>query len=65
MTATIISNTPPFGALTNQAVAGLHNANEAITRLADREVHRKYRAVPAPPDDLAADSYDLFLASAQ
>jgi hypothetical protein len=35
MTATIISNTPPFGALTNQTVAGLHTANEAITRLAD------------------------------
>jgi hypothetical protein len=33
MTATIISNTPPFGALTNQAVANLHRVNEAVTRL--------------------------------
>ena len=33
MTATIISNTPPFGALTNRAVAGLHDANIAINRL--------------------------------
>jgi hypothetical protein len=33
MTATIISNVPPFGLLTNRTVAGLHAANEAITRL--------------------------------
>jgi hypothetical protein len=33
MTATIISNTPPFGALTNKTVAGLHTANDAILRL--------------------------------
>jgi hypothetical protein len=33
MTATIISNTPPFGALTNRTIAGLHDANEAILRL--------------------------------
>jgi hypothetical protein len=35
MTATIISNTPPFGALTNRAIAGLHDVNEAIVRLQD------------------------------
>jgi hypothetical protein len=35
MTATIISNTPPFGALTNKTVAALHSANEAIARLQD------------------------------
>jgi hypothetical protein len=33
MTATIISNTPPFGAMTNRTVAALHTANEAISRL--------------------------------
>jgi hypothetical protein len=33
MTATIISNTPPFGALTNKTVANLRAANDAITRL--------------------------------
>ena len=33
MTATIISNTPPFGAMTNKTVAGPHTANEAVTRL--------------------------------
>lgn len=33
MTATIISNVPPFGLLTNRTVAGLHTVNEAITRL--------------------------------
>jgi hypothetical protein len=35
MTATIISNTPPFGAMTNKTVAGLHSVNEAIVRLQD------------------------------
>jgi len=33
MTATIISNTPPFGALTNEAVARLYEANDLVTRL--------------------------------
>jgi hypothetical protein len=33
MTATIISNTPPFGALTNQIVADLFRVNAAILRL--------------------------------
>jgi hypothetical protein len=33
MTATIISNTPPFGAMTNRTVAGLHEANDLILRL--------------------------------
>ena len=35
MTATIISNTPPFGLMTNDTVADLHTVNEAITRLKD------------------------------
>jgi hypothetical protein len=35
MTATIISNTPPFGLMTNKTVAALHSANEAIERLAE------------------------------
>jgi hypothetical protein len=35
MTATIISNTPPFGAMTNRTVAALHDADEAIARLAE------------------------------
>ena len=35
------------------------------SRLADGEIHRKYRPVLAPPDDLAADPYDLSLAGAQ
>jgi hypothetical protein len=35
MTATIISNTPPFGALTNKTVATLYTANEALVRLAE------------------------------
>jgi hypothetical protein len=33
MTATVISNTPPFGAMTNQAVATLYALNLTITRL--------------------------------
>lgn len=33
MTATIISNTAPFGAMTNQMVADLYRLNEQITRL--------------------------------
>jgi hypothetical protein len=33
MTATIISNTPPFGALTNRTIAALHEGNNAIQRL--------------------------------
>jgi hypothetical protein len=33
MTATIISNTPPFGLMTNETVADLHTVNEAINRL--------------------------------
>jgi hypothetical protein len=33
MTACIISNTPPFGALTNKTVAGLRAANDAVLRL--------------------------------
>jgi hypothetical protein len=33
MTSVIISNTPPFGALTNQAVADLFTVNQAIVRL--------------------------------
>lgn len=33
MTATIVSNTPPFGALSNQLVADLFKANEAVVRL--------------------------------
>lgn len=33
MTATIISNTPPFGALTNKTVANLRAANDAVLRL--------------------------------
>jgi hypothetical protein len=33
MTATIISNTPPFGSMTNQSVAGLHTLNDALLRL--------------------------------
>jgi hypothetical protein len=33
MTATIISNTPPFGLMTNQSVAGLHTLNDALLRL--------------------------------
>ncbi len=33
MTATIISNTPPFGALTNQTVANLFEVNAAMIRL--------------------------------
>jgi len=35
MTATIISNTPPFGLMTNRAVAALHEVNEAVLRLKD------------------------------
>ena len=35
MTATIISNTPPFGSMTNQTIAGLHNVHETIARLRD------------------------------
>jgi hypothetical protein len=34
MSAIIISNTPPFGAMTNRSVADLHTVNEAVTRLA-------------------------------
>ena len=34
MTAVIISNTPPFGAMTNQAVSNLFTLNEQLTRLA-------------------------------
>ena len=34
MTSTIISNSAPFGALTNQAVADLHALNDMVTRLA-------------------------------
>ena len=37
----------------------------AVARLADGEIHRKYRPVLAPADDLAADAYDLLLAGAQ
>jgi hypothetical protein len=33
MTATIISNTPPFGLMTNKTVAGLHACDESIARL--------------------------------
>jgi hypothetical protein len=33
MTATIISNTPPFGALTNATVAQLFAVNQAVVRL--------------------------------
>jgi hypothetical protein len=33
MTATIISNTPPFGALTNKTVANLRAVNDAVVRL--------------------------------
>lgn len=33
MTATVISNTPPFGALTNKTVANLRSVNDAILRL--------------------------------
>jgi hypothetical protein len=33
MTATIISNTPPFGSMTNDLIAVLHEAGEAMTRL--------------------------------
>jgi hypothetical protein len=33
MTAIIISNTPPFGALTNETVSNLFAVNEAVTRL--------------------------------
>lgn len=33
MTATIISNVPPFGAMTNQTMADLFVVNEAIRRL--------------------------------
>jgi hypothetical protein len=33
MTATIISNTPPFGLMTNEMVANLHTVNEQMTRL--------------------------------
>jgi hypothetical protein len=33
MTATVISNTPPFGLMTNQTVADLHTVDEAIMRL--------------------------------
>jgi hypothetical protein len=33
MTATIISNVPPFGALTNRTIASLHSVNESLTRL--------------------------------
>jgi hypothetical protein len=33
MTATIISNTPPFGAMTNQLVGELFDANEKMVRL--------------------------------
>lgn len=33
MTATIISNTPPFGLMTNRTVAALHSCDEAINRL--------------------------------
>jgi len=33
MTATIISNTPPFGLMTNDMVANLHTVNEQMTRL--------------------------------
>ncbi|HEX5211633.1 MAG TPA: hypothetical protein VFW22_07860 [Pseudolabrys sp.] len=35
MTATIISNTPPFGAMTNKTVAALHEVNIGIARLAE------------------------------
>lgn len=35
MSATIISNTPPFGALTNRTVANLRAVNGAIVRLQD------------------------------
>ena len=34
MTATVISNAAPFGALTNDTVAGLFRADEAMGRLA-------------------------------
>ena len=33
MTATVISNTPPFGALTNKTVANLRSVNDAVLRL--------------------------------
>lgn len=33
MSAIIVSNTPPFGLMTNRTVAGLHTVAEAITRL--------------------------------
>jgi len=33
MSALIISNTPPFGAMTNGAVADLHALNDAVARL--------------------------------
>jgi len=33
MSALIISNTPPFGAMTNQSIAELHELNDAIARL--------------------------------
>ena len=34
MSSTVISNTPPFGALTNQTVAQLFEVNSAMIRLA-------------------------------
>jgi hypothetical protein len=34
MSATIISNVPPFGASTNRTIANLHTVDEAISRLA-------------------------------
>lgn len=33
MSAIIVSNTSPFGAMSNEMVAGLHTANEQILRL--------------------------------
>jgi hypothetical protein len=33
MAAIIISNTPPFGLMCNQSVAGLHTTNDALLRL--------------------------------
>jgi hypothetical protein len=33
MAAIVISNTPPFGAMTNQSVAELHTVNEMLLRL--------------------------------
>jgi len=51
-----------FGSLAGGNVADDTDKDRiaAVTRLADGELHRKYRPVLAPADDLAADPNDFF-----